>query len=202
MKPKDFSMREAISFGWEEMKKNFMFFLIFLVLVFATQVILEWFFKRPNFDLISQTGMVLGLIVSMLVCLAITKISLDAVNNKPLSFKNIQAVLPRFIDYFLVEIMIYVIISVGFTLLVIPGIIWSAQFSMAPYLVLDKKLNPIAALKESSRITKGNRWRLFLFNLLIILINIAGILVFIVGIFSTLPATMIAYASVYNQMKE
>lgn len=201
MKTKGFSIREAISFGWEEMKKNFMFFLGFLIILFVAEIVINWFFARTNFNATAQIGMTISLILSILIGFAVTKISLDAANNESLSLKNINKVLPRFLDYFLVQILTSLIVSVGFVLLIVPGIIWSIQFSMAPYLIIEKKLNPIEAMRESSRITKGNKWRLFIFSLLLALINIAGILVFIVGIFSTLPTAIIAHASIYNKLK-
>lgn len=202
MKEKGFSIREAISFGWEEMKKNFIFFMAFLILLLSVQMVTRWLFVRPDFDLITQIGMIIGLIVSTLVGFAVRKVALDAANNQTLSLNNLRQVLPRYLNYFLLQVITSILVFAGFLILIIPGIIWSLQFSMAPYLVIEKDMNPIEALKESSRMTKGRKWRLFVLGLTLALINLAGLLVFIVGIFSTLPTSMVAEAYIYNKLKE
>ena len=58
----------------------------------------------------------------------------------------------------------------------------------------------IDSLEKSSVITKGIRWDLFVFGVFLILINIAGFLVFFVGLFVTIPTTMMAQAYVYRKL--
>ncbi len=46
----------------------------------------------------------------------------------------------------------------------------------------------------------GAKWDLFLFGLLLGLINFVGALVFLIGLFATIPTTMVAYAYVYRHL--
>jgi uncharacterized membrane protein len=85
-------------------------------------------------------------------------------------------------------------------LLVIPGIIWSIRFHFFSYLIVDKGVSPIEALKKSSKITKGTKWDLFLFGILLVFINILGALALLVSLFVTMPATMVANAFVYRKL--
>ena len=63
-------------------------------------------------------------------------------------------------------------------------------------------MGPIEALKASSRATMGSKWDLFLFGLLLGLMNFAGVLLFLVGLFVTIPISMVACAYVYRRLTE
>jgi uncharacterized membrane protein len=66
--------------------------------------------------------------------------------------------------------------------------------------VIDKNLEPVEAVKTSWRMTKGNVWNLFFFGILLGLINILGFLCLIVGLFITVPLSMLATAFVYRKL--
>ena len=85
-------------------------------------------------------------------------------------------------------------------MLIIPGIIWGIKFQFFSYFIVDKGLGPIEALKRSSTITKGAKWDLFLFGLLVWLINLLGALCLLVGLFATIPTTGVAMAFVYHKL--
>ena len=65
---------------------------------------------------------------------------------------------------------------------------------------IEKGLGPVEALKASSSTTMGAKWDLFLFGLLLGLINLAGFLCLVVGLFATIPTSMVAYAYVYREL--
>ena len=91
-------------------------------------------------------------------------------------------------------------IALGFLALIIPGIILSMGLAFVPYLVVDRGLGPIEAMKESWRITKGHKWQLLLLFLALLGINLLGILALIIGIFVTVPITMLAFAHAYRTL--
>jgi uncharacterized membrane protein len=92
------------------------------------------------------------------------------------------------------------VVAFGLVLLIVPGIILAIKYVFYDYLIIDKELGPLEALRESSRITGGVKWQLFIFMLLVFLINFAGILFFGVGLLLTIPATTIATAYVYRRL--
>ena len=71
------------------------------------------------------------------------------------------------------------IVLAGMILLVIPGIIWAVKLQYFSYFIIDKKLAPIEALKESSRITTGIKWDVFAFCSVLIVINLIGFFCFV-----------------------
>jgi uncharacterized membrane protein len=74
------------------------------------------------------------------------------------------------------------------------------MFMFATYLVIDKNMAPMDALKESRRMTYGHKWNLFLFGLGLIGINILGFLALIIGLLVSLPVTMLAMAHAYRTL--
>jgi uncharacterized membrane protein len=65
---------------------------------------------------------------------------------------------------------------------------------------VDRNLGLKEAFKKSGQITEGVKREVFLFFLLILVINLLGMLAFAIGLFTTLPATMIAYTFVYRKL--
>lgn len=106
-----------------------------------------------------------------------------------------------FLKYVAVIILFNVIVVIGIILLIIPGIIAALTFMYAPYLVIDKGLGPIEALKESARITKGNKWRLLALSGATVLVMLLGVLVLLVGTIVAMPVVMLATIDAYRKLK-
>jgi hypothetical protein len=55
-------------------------------------------------------------------------------------------------------------------------------------------------MKESWRITKGHKWQLALLFLALLGINLLGVLALVVGVFVSVPITLIAFAHAYRTL--
>lgn len=106
----------------------------------------------------------------------------------------------KFVNFGLLSIILMVVLPIAFILLIVPGIILSLMFQFAPYLVMDKGMGPIEALKESARITSGYKWKLLGFNIVLIGVIILGALCLIVGLLAAIPVTYLAIAHVYRML--
>lgn len=201
MTEKNFSIKEVISGGWQAMKKNFWFFVLFLIVTCTIEGVSSSFSDSKN-DLTMNIAGLIGLFVSTLVSLLATKIALDATHDKKLSIDSLKGVLEHYWNFLIVTILMGLIVLGGFILLIVPGFIWAIQFSMAPYLIIDKKMSIMEALKESSKMTHGKKWQLFAFGLNLIGINILGVLALGIGLFATVPTSMVADALVYEKLKK
>lgn len=104
------------------------------------------------------------------------------------------------ISYIAVTILYALIVIVGFLLLVVPGVIAAVTFFFAPYLVVDRGLGPIAALKESARITKNNRWRVLALMGATVLVMFLGILALVVGLLVAAPIVFLICAHAYRSL--
>ncbi len=83
-------------------------------------------------------------------------------------------------------------------LLIISGIIFAIKLSLVPYLVMDKKLDAVDAVKTSWDMTTGHSGTLFLMFLLAIPIFFLGFILLIVGIFPAIIWITAAFAVMYH----
>jgi uncharacterized membrane protein len=66
--------------------------------------------------------------------------------------------------------------------------------------VIDRDLGPIKAMKESKGITRGNKWPLLGFLLLLTLINLLGLIVLVVGLLVSIPISWLALVHAYRTL--
>jgi uncharacterized membrane protein len=74
------------------------------------------------------------------------------------------------------------------------------QFGFFGYLIISHGLGISASLKKSSEVTRGIKGKLLIFYLLLFVINLAGLLCLIIGLFVAIPTTIIAGAYVYRKL--
>lgn len=199
---KKFSKREVIRFGWNIMKKNFWFFAGVLIVAglinYIPKIISESI--KKEFAILSILIGIVCLVPQIVVQLGLIKIVLNLYDNKERKFSDLFSCFHLFFRYIFGSILYGLIVLGGFILLIVPGIIWSIKFQFFGYFIVDKGVWPIEALKRSSAITQGTKWNLFLLGLLLGLINSLGVICLIVGLFATIPTTMVAQAFVYRKL--
>ncbi len=89
---------------------------------------------------------------------------------------------------------------VGFIFFIVPGIILALGWLVSPALVADTELSAIGSLKTSWAISRGHKMNLFLFGLVLMLLNVAGALPCGLGLLVTAPMSAVALAIVYTRM--
>lgn len=199
---RNFSKREAIKIGWEVTKKNFGFFAIVLIISLFINFLpeaIERAFKDLNLFALIAINFI-GIIFSVIVGIGLIKVFLKVFDQEKAELKDLFSHYDLFFKYLAGLILYGLIVFAGLMLLIVPGIILGIKFYFFSYFIIDKKLGPIKALKESSRITKGNKWNLFLFFSLIAIIDLIGLLFFFVGLILTVPITMTATVFVYRKL--
>lgn len=196
---------ECINFGWTTFKKRTWFLILVPLVVFAASFCIGIATAVVVGIVEGAAGAVIqfvsSLVVNVLVSIGTITLYLK-VHDAPESAKLMDFWHPEFFfKYLLAGIVLGIILILGFVLLIIPGIILSLIFAFTLYLVVDRGLGPIAALKESARLTKGNRWNLLLLTLAIILLNIVGLIALVVGLFVTVPISALAMIHAYRTLQ-
>jgi len=123
---------------------------------------------------------------------------LKAARGDTLDVKDMFEVFHNYWNAVLANLLVGVIVIIGFVLLIVPGIIFACKLVFTPYLVVDRKMGVIEAVKESWRMTNGHAWKVFLIGLLSIPIGIAGLICFGVGIIIAIMWITLAFASLYH----
>jgi uncharacterized protein (TIGR02145 family) len=102
------------------------------------------------------------------------------------------------LKFFILIILMTIIINIGTALLVIPGVILSIMLLLAPFMVIDRELGPIEAIKESISITSGHKMDIFtgtcLGSLIAILLLIPPLTLF------SIPMMLFVYVYPYLQL--
>jgi uncharacterized membrane protein len=201
MNKKQIYKKEAIAFGWKTAIDNFFFFFGMLLIVFlisaGTSSLEESFKKSAIYFIIFA----LSIFVNLMIQAGMVKISLDFVDGKKASLRALYAYVNITGKLFISSLLFGLIVLGGFILLIVPGVIWSIKYSYFSYFIIEKNAGPIEALKMSAKLTDGAKSQLFVLGIILGLINFLGILCLFIGLFFTIPLSLIAKAYVYRKLR-
>lgn len=196
-----FSKREAIRFGWQTTKKHLRF-LLGVMLVVGVVYVMPGLFQEPvkALPLLSLLIGLSFLFLEMVMDLGLIKISLKLHDHKSAKLRDLFIAYPLLFKYLAASILYGFIVVYGFVFFIIPGIIFMIKLQYYSYLIVDKGVGPIEALKRSWAITRGVKWNLFLFGLLLTSLLFLGALAFIVGLLIAAPVALVSNAFVYRRL--
>jgi len=204
MAERRFSWEEAVKYGWRATLDHLGFFIKALIIVFVVSLSFSITTKmtKETMPVVSFLANLTGMFFSLVFGVGLIKIYLKICDKKEPALGDLVSGVTAglMLRYLAAALLYFLIVFGGLLLLIIPGIIWLMQFQFCTYLVIDKGLGPVAALKKSSVITRGAKWDLLVLICLSALINLAGILAMGIGLFVTIPLTMLALTSVYRKL--
>lgn len=199
---KDFPRSEALRFGWETAKKNIRFFIVVLLITFGISFIFSTLDSSFEEEAVSPRFIIgiLSWVVSSITSIGLIQICLNFVEKKESKYMDLFTHYDRTVNYMATSILYGLIVVAGLILLVVPAIYWGVRFQFFSYLVTEKNLGPIEALKGSWNMTADHTWQLFVYGLIVMGINILGILAIFIGMFWTIPTTQLATAYLYKHL--
>jgi len=203
MEADKFPFGAAVKFGWQKTKENF-WSLIAVTLIWI--VISSMFsYSSKNFEKTMPFAyfiiQVCSTVVSMIMTLGITKIGLKVYAGEKFEVSELFESYRLFLNYLLATILYFLAVIVGLLLLIVPGIILIIRMGLYTYLIVDKQMGSVEALKESMRLTKGNAFNLFLLWFLLLGVLLLGVLALIVGVIVAIPVTVLAYVFAYRYLE-
>jgi uncharacterized membrane protein len=104
----------------------------------------------------------------------------------------------NYLNIVLANLLVFAICGIGVLLFIVPGVIFACRLSFVSYLVMDKGLDPVAAIEKSWNMTRGHGWRIFGMYLLAIPLVLGGFVLLIVGAVFALMWVATAFASLYH----
>jgi uncharacterized membrane protein len=109
----------------------------------------------------------------------------------------------RFMPGFILYLLITIFTLLWTLLLIIPGIIASLRYSQAFYVMNDHpEMSAQEAIKTSSELMQGNKWKYFLLNLSFIGWILLGIITLGIGLLWVYPYMLAASANFYEDLKQ
>ncbi|MFC1971303.1 hypothetical protein ACFLV0_05205 [Chloroflexota bacterium] len=143
-------------------------------------------------------GLAYGILVNGPIDYGVSFAYLKASRSDKLEIKDVFEAFNNYWNAVLASLLVFVIVGIGLIILVIPGIIFSCKLVFTPYLVVDRKMEVIEAVKESWRMTSGHAWTVFFIYLLAIPIGIAGLICLGVGVIISIMWVSLTLASLYH----
>ncbi|MCK8675544.1 hypothetical protein M1M07_31130, partial [Rhodococcus sp. HM1] len=199
--PTQLSVGDAISYGWSKFSANAGVWIGFMIVALVIQGVINLIFGGFNtdgdFTLWRAIGTIVSAIVGYLIQAAYVRGALHEIDgNKPafgsfFQFTNVAAVI-------IAGVLVGLATVIGFVLLIIPGLIvmfltwWTLPF------VIDKNQDAITAIKSSIQAISSNVGTLLLLALAVVGLNIVGALLCGLGLFVSVPVTLIASTYAYR----
>jgi uncharacterized membrane protein len=193
----------SYAYAWQQFRRHFLYlFLIGIIVAVATSPTAV--IGEPNPDRLPPS-LLLQLLVAAysLLILPVIKYGANLLNlrymrNEVADIKEMfEGFRSNYLNIVLANLMVFAIVAMGFLLLIIPGIVFACRLAFVPYLVMDKGLEPVAAVEKSWNMTRGHGFRIFGMFLLAIPIIIIGFLLLFVGVFFATIWISCAFASLY-----
>lgn len=196
------SIRQAFSFAWPMFKKRFGLFTAVLLIVFGAWVALEivviagqrfgillWVVMHLVF-LIFVAGMEVGLIQ---VCLALYD------GEEPTfadSFTHL-ALGPKFL---IGQTLYLLAVLVGLLLLVVPGVYLGVRYALFGFCVAAGETDLVRSFQQSAILSTGVQGYLLQVFVVLFLLNVVGASLLGIGLFITVPLTLLMMSAVYRQL--
>lgn len=194
-----FSRNQALSFGWSKMKENLSLFIVLCVSSFFIGTIQGSLRQAHGFGAwFALQG--LQLLHALLTLSWLKAALLLHDGEEVMEFAELLPSTQLFLSYLLTAVLYVVMVAAGLLLLIVPGFLIAVRYGFFGFLLVDKKLDPIAALRRSAELTRGLSAELLGFGLLLLGVNLLGALALGVGLLVTLPTSAIAAAYVYRRL--
>ena len=122
---------------------------------------------------------------------------LKAVRGEPYRVQDIFFAYQSFGNVLLANLLVILIVGAGFVMLIVPGIIFACKLAFVPYLVMDKKMEAVEAVRKSWKMTNGYSGTIFLMGIVSFFVGLGGLICFIIGIFPAVIWIDLAFACIY-----
>ncbi|HXK39239.1 MAG TPA: hypothetical protein VJ837_00170 [Candidatus Paceibacterota bacterium] len=196
-----FSKKEALRFGWNAFTARPWVFLGATVLMMVVSMVFNKLTEDGGAALTFVIA-IAGTLIQWWLYLGFTRMTLTAYAGGPVGFGLLFGESWKtLLQYAIMAIISGILVFVGLVLVIVPGIIIYTMICLAPFLILERELTAIESLKESRRITRGHKMNIFLFVLLLALINIVGALLLGVGLLVSVPVSLLAFVYIFKEME-
>ena len=176
------------------------FFFVLLVVTSALGIIASMLTSAEHPGLLVQLLMQITLMaVTYPFLVGFLMLGIRQAADLPISFETPFSYLGHAVPVVLAAIMLTVLTTIGFMLLVIPGIYLSVAYLFALPLVVEKGLEPWAALETSRRAVTTHWFSIFAVVIVFSILLLAGVMT-IVGWIWTLPLWYAGYGVLYREI--
>lgn len=198
-------LAQVFKFGFHQYKKYASFVIGAMLTFFVLAVIPQVYFMLRVPDPPTTKAQFISFaltVIQLFLSLGFTKIMLLLIQDEFVEVADMFNNFRPFLSYFIASFLYGIAVTLGVLLLVIPGIFIAIRFQFFPYFILEDEVSSFTALRKSYILSQNLTLDLFLFGVVVVVLNVAGILFFGVGIILTYPLTTMATAIIYRSLIE
>ncbi len=200
---KKLSIKEAFASAWKVFTGHVWVFMGSTVIIAGVSFIIDGLTKDAPQGVEDFVFSFVGAVLLWWLYIGFIRIAMTAYAGGTVSFDMLFGEKMRTLWHYVLAVLLSAVtVLVGFILLIVPGIVLQVGLLFVPFLILDKDMQPVASLKESWRLTKGYKWNLFGFLLLLILFNIGGLILAAVGLLVTAPLSLLVVTYLYREIEK
>ncbi len=145
-------------------------------------------------------GQLVTQIVSAFFYVGLTRIWLDAARGNPPRFETLFSGADRFLPMLGLNLLFMLGFVVGCAFFIVPGVLLMLIYQLAPYYVVDARLGPIDALRQSWAASAGQRGELFVLALAGMGLGMLGLLMCCFGLAATVPIYFVSTAVAFTRV--
>src|SRR6185436_2000704 len=173
----DITFQDLIKQGWIETKKKIWFVISVILVVYLIEYAIGYISKEvEGHGLLPLFVSLASLMVSTVLNTGLLSIFFALSLDKQVDITDLWSAGDKFWKFLGVTFFYIIIVVAGFILLIVPGFIWAMTYQFAFFLVIDKGMSPVLAMKKSKEITYGHRKKLFFLWLGFVIFNLLGTL--------------------------
>ena len=196
-----FRIGEILKTAWGIFKEKMLFVWLVFAIIWGVSLFFGLLQKRVGEESIFGLLVALvSLVASIILQLGLIRIYLDLIDKKDTKVETLFSEYQHFFRYIVASILYGLVVIIGLIFFIVPGIYLALRYSFYSYFIIDKNVGILESLQKSSELTRGNKWKILLFLLVICGINILGLLFFVVGLLFTIPITSIAFSVLYRTL--
>lgn len=145
---------------------------------------------------------VISIVIGGAVSLGYAKYNLSLIDRKPANAEDLISQFNRLGDGFVMRLLSGIYIFLWSLLLIVPGVIASFSYSMAPYILYENPgMSASEAITASKELMRGNKWRLFCLELSFFGWSLLAALTLGIGGLFLRPYVEAAGAAFYREIK-
>jgi hypothetical protein len=198
---------QSYSIGWKVIWQYFVELLVigivFMVLSGPISV-LQWQVDKFAWFLVPMAmfGIAYGVFVAGPISYGANWVFLKAVRGERIEIRDMFAVFQKnYWNAVIANIVVSVIVGLGIVMLIVPGIIFACRLVFVPFLVVDREMDVMDALRVSWDMTRGYGWQIFFMGFMAFFVVIGGLICLGVGVIISVMWISAAFAAIYHAVE-
>lgn len=196
------TIKELFKKSWGSFKANWLVLYGAFVVMIVVSAIFDALIKAGEG---TSAGIILGIVsflINLLLSVGAVRIFISAAQGSDAKLEDLFTQYRYMLAFFVASLLFVIASTLGFILLIVPGIIISLMLGQFEYAIVDKNKGMIESLKYSAAITKGYRWKLFWLGAVSILMVLVSMIPLFLGLLISVPVLSVLQGHVYITLRD